>query len=216
VQKDLVEIVKTCEWQLRAAAIATGSGLLLGVVVVWVVVSWRQTPAHLAGAVGLTFGWVLVSGFVGLGLDSVIVRAAVTRFNLEFPRHGPGRPAALEMLAGLESPYQAPQKIRTALGVPPGPAESPEAAIAAALDQLSRTPGRPGAMSPPAADPAPLYLGPGASAPAATPPGKETPDVIPLELKDRPEQALTPKLDSARIRFVPLEPLDKPSDKEQS
>jgi hypothetical protein len=217
VQNDLVEIVKTCEWQLRAANIATGGGLLLGVVVIWVVISWRQTPAHLAAAVGLTFGCLIASGFIGLGLTNLVVYAAVARFNYEFPPDSPRRPEALEMLAGLDSPYQAAQKIRTALGVTPGPAVSPEVAIQAALDQLA-APG-PQAPAHPAgpADPAPLHLGPDASPPApATAAGKGTPDVIPLEVQDRTGQALLQKLDSARIRFVPLELLEKPIDKEQS
>jgi hypothetical protein len=205
VQTDVVAIVKACEWQMRAAAIVMGSVMLIGVVVIWVVVSWRQSPVHLLGAVGLTLGCLVAGGFLAIALDNGIRSAAVARFNLRFREGSPARPLALEMLSGLDSPYQAAQKIRTALGVPLGPEVAPEAEVQAALDQLAPAP--PTAAHSAPADPSPLHLGPDS---AATRKGPA--DFLPLEVKDRPAPAAPQQPESTRLRVVPLQPMEKPAD----
>jgi hypothetical protein len=205
-----VAIVMDCEWQMRAAAIVMGSVVLIGVVIVWVVVSWRQSPAHLIGAVGLTFGCLVAGGGLSIALDGAIRSAAVARFNRRFGEGNPSRPLALEMLTGLDSPYQAAQKLRTALGVPLGPEVSPEAEVQAALDQLAPAPAPTAAVSSAPADPSPLHLGPD---PATT--GKGPADFLPLEVRDRPAPA-PQQPESTRLRIVPLQPLEKPADEKPS
>jgi hypothetical protein len=209
VQADLVAIVKDCEWQMRATAIAMGSVMLIGVVVVWVVVSWRQSPAHLLGAVGLTLVCLVAGGVLAIALDNAVRASAVARFNLRFREGNPARPLALEMLTGLDSPYQAAQKIRTALGVPLGPEVAPEAAVQAALDQLAPAP--PAAVHSAPADPSPLHLSPDTATP-----GKDAADFLPLEVKDRPAPAAPQQPESTRLRIVPLQPLEKPADEKPS
>jgi hypothetical protein len=214
IQADLVDIVKGCEQQLRVATIAIGGLCLLGVVIIWVAMPFRQSPGHLGGAVAMTFGCLILCGMIALGLDNAIVSFAAAQFNLRFPQGTARRPVALEMLASLHSPHQAAQKIQTRLGLAPGTQVSPEAQLQAGLDQLEPTPTVPTAVGPAVPqDPSPLHLGPSAS--SSGPPDKGDPDYIPLEVKEQPaNEALPQPLDSTRFQFVPLQPLEKPGDDE--
>jgi hypothetical protein len=163
-----------------------------------------------------TFLWFVFCAGLSGALDHVVVNLAVRRFNRRYPIGAAERPVALESLSGLSSPHQAAQKMRVALGLPLGPAQTPEVQVQAALDQLSRAPTSPTASAFVPADPSPLHVGPiSAEQSSALPASKEPADFIPLELNDPRDRPALKTPDSVRIAYVPLEPLEKPiNDKE--
>jgi hypothetical protein len=184
MQDDLLRIVNFSDRVLTASWLVIMCCFLLGLGAGWAAIVSLVGGVNVAWAgIGFTlFALVALLAVPMVAMDYLIVRLEVRRFNQRFPEGDAGRPIALELLTGLKSPCEMPQKMRSALGVPLGPAVSPEDRLEAGLKELSKP--SPLQNTPPCttAD-LPLHLGPPARA-----------------------------ADSGHFAFVPVEPLEKPTD----
>ncbi len=91
---------------------------LVGVVPVLFLPLWLLSPL---GA-KLAAGWSLVAFFLvivlGVTWDALVARLALWRFNRHFPEGTPARDAALAVLAEMESPSKAEERLRVGLQRP--------------------------------------------------------------------------------------------------
>jgi hypothetical protein len=206
IHSEVLRLVDSSDRRLRAARATIGGCAVVGLTVIWVVPSLER-PAHLVLPIWWTFLWLVFCACLSGALDRLVVNLAVCRFNRRYPIGAAERPVALESLSGLSSPHQAAQKMRVALGLPLGPAQTPEAQIQAALDQLSGAPTSPTAG---------LDVGPIPSEQSsARRASKEPADFIPLELNDPRDRPALKTPDRVHITYVPLEPLEKPIDEKE-
>jgi len=116
VEEALRRILEPLDRHLDRVNRAFALALILVIPGVFLIL-WLYPGSQIQGrhALGWAIGAFVLVVLLGLGWDALVARLARRRFDRHFPHGSPARAAALRVLAEMETPNRAEEKLREAL-----------------------------------------------------------------------------------------------------